>query len=56
MLESGLVDALLLMDLICHIEEAYGIQFDSENVHPSNFRTIAAIVNFVLEQASEPRQ
>ncbi len=56
LLESGLLDSLLLMDLIFHIEEAYGIQFDSDHVNPSNFRTIAAIVNFVLDQTPEPRR
>jgi acyl carrier protein len=52
LLESGLLDSLLLMDLIFHIEEAYGVRFDSDNVNPSNFRTIADIVNFVLDQLS----
>lgn len=48
LLESGLLDSLLLMDLIFHIEEAYGVRFDFDNVNPSNFRTITDIVNFVL--------
>ena len=51
LLESGLLDSLLLMDLIFHIEEVYGIQFDSNHVNPSNFRTIMDIVSFVLDQA-----
>ena len=51
LLESGLLDSLLLMDLIFHIEEAYGIRFDTDHVNPSNFRTIVDIVSFVLEQA-----
>jgi acyl carrier protein len=51
LLESGLLDSLLLMDLIFHIEEVYGIRFDSNNVNPSNFRTIMDIVSFVLDQA-----
>ena len=51
LLESGLLDSLLLMDLIFHIEETYGVRFDFDNVNPSNFRTIADIVSFVQEQA-----
>lgn len=51
LLESGLLDSLLLMDLIFHIEEMYGIRFDSNHVNPSNFRTIMDIVSFVLDQA-----
>ncbi len=56
LLESGLLDSLLLMDLIFHIEEAYGVKFDSDKLNPSNFRTIADIVNFVLEQLSTPQR
>ena len=51
LLESGLLDSLLLMDLIFHIEEMYGIRFNSDHVNPSNFRTITDIVSFVLDQA-----
>jgi acyl carrier protein len=52
LLESGLLDSLLLMDLIFHIEEIHGIRFESDHVNPSNFRTVVAIVNFVLNQSS----
>jgi acyl carrier protein len=43
------------MDLISHIEEAYGMRFDSDQVNPSNFRTIEDIVSFVREQLSMPQ-
>jgi acyl carrier protein len=50
LLESGLLDSLLLMDLVFHIEELYSVRFDSDHVNPSTFRTIGDIVNFVLRQ------
>jgi len=56
LLESGLLDSLLLMDLIFHIEEVYGFRFDSDHINPANFRTIMDIVNFVLGQAPAPRR
>ncbi|MGB8894116.1 MAG: phosphopantetheine-binding protein [Pseudolabrys sp.] len=56
LLESGLLDSLLLMDLIFHIEEHYGFRFDSDQVNPANFRTVMDIVNFVLGQAAVPRR
>ena len=43
------------MDLIFHIEEAYGLRFDSDQVNPSNFRTIEDTVSFVLKQKAVPR-
>ena len=47
--------SLLLMDLIFHIEDAYGLRFDSDQVNPSNFRTIEDTVSFVLKQKSAPQ-
>jgi acyl carrier protein len=56
LLESGLLDSLLLMDLIFHIEELCRFRFDSDHVNPANFRTVMDIVNFVLGQAPVPRR
>jgi len=55
LLETGMLDSLLLMDLIFHIEEAYGVRFDSDQVNPSNFRTIEDTVSFVLKQKASPQ-
>jgi acyl carrier protein len=55
LLESGLLDSLLLVDLIFHIEELYGVRFDSDQVNPSNFRTVEDIVGVVLGQSSMPQ-
>jgi acyl carrier protein len=55
LLESGLLDSLLLVDLIFHIEESYGVRFDSDRVHPSNFRTVEDIVGVVLGHLPMPR-
>jgi acyl carrier protein len=55
LLETGILDSLLLMDLIFHIEGAYGLRFDSDQVNPSNFRTIEDTVSYVLKQKASPR-
>ena len=54
LLESGLLDSLLLVDLIFHVEETYSVRFESDQVNPSNFRTIEDIVSFVQNQTSMP--
>jgi acyl carrier protein len=54
LLESGLVDSLLLVDLIFHVEETCSVRFESDQVNPSNFRTIEDIVSFVQNQTSMP--
>lgn len=50
LLEGGLLDSLLLMDLIFQIEDRYGIKLESDQISPSNFRTASAIAALVLAQ------
>ena len=50
LLDGGLLDSLLLTDLILHLEGLYGIEFESGHVSPANFRTLSAIVDLVLGQ------
>ena len=56
LIDSGLLDSLLLVDLILHIEKTYGIRFESDHVNPSNFRSVSAIVNLVLDQLPATRR
>jgi acyl carrier protein len=48
LIDGGLLDSLLLTDLILHIEERYAVAFDAGDVSPGNFRSVAAIVDLVL--------
>lgn len=50
LLEEGLLDSLLLVDLIFQIEDRYGVRFESEHVSPDNFRAVYAIANLVMDQ------
>ena len=52
LLESGLLDSLLLMDLIFHIEELYGIRFESDHIDPSNFNRVSDIAALVADRMS----
>jgi acyl carrier protein len=50
LLEEGLLDSLLLVDLIFQLEERYGIKLGSNHVSPGNFRSVSAIVALVMNQ------
>jgi acyl carrier protein len=50
LLDEGVLDSLLLVDLIFQIEDRYGLKLGSEHVDPANFRTPSAIVNLILSQ------
>jgi len=56
LLEEGLLDSLLLMDLIFHVEEQFDVRFDGDDVNPDNFRSIGAIVDLVMPQTSAHRR
>jgi acyl carrier protein len=54
LLETGLLDSLMLVDLIFHLEELYGIRFESDHIDPVNFHNIAVIVDLVDNRLSAP--
>jgi acyl carrier protein len=52
LLASGLLDSLLIMDLIAHLEHAYCIRLRNDDVAPANFRTPAALAGLVNARRS----
>lgn len=50
LLDEGLLDSLLLIDLIFQLEERYGVKLGSNHVSPANFRSVSAIVDLVMNQ------
>lgn len=50
LLESELLDSLLVMDVVAHVESAYGARLENSDITPRNFRTVAAIAGLVSER------
>jgi methoxymalonate biosynthesis acyl carrier protein len=46
--ESGLLDSLMFVELLLHVEEQMGVTVTLENLEPDNFRSIKCIASFVL--------
>jgi acyl carrier protein len=46
--ESGLLDSLMFVELLVHVEEQMGVTVTLENLEPDNFRSIKRIASFVL--------
>ncbi len=55
LIDGGLLDSLLLTDLILHIEERYGLALDGGHVSPANFRSVAAIADLVIGSCAASR-
>jgi len=47
LLESELLDSLLIMDVIAHVEAAHGVKLDNADIAPRHFRTVEAIAALV---------
>ncbi len=50
LLDEGLLDSLLLVDLIFRLEERYGVRLGGNQVSPGNFRSVKAIADLVQKQ------
>lgn len=44
LIEAGLLDSLLLMDLILYVEELCHIRFEAELVSPATFRSVERLM------------
>jgi len=54
LVDEGLIDSLMLVDLLVFLESAHQITIALEDLEIDNFRTISSIVQFV--EAKQPRR
>jgi 2-hydroxymuconate-semialdehyde hydrolase len=56
LLKSGYLDSLLLLRLVAHIEDRFGVEVPDDQVLPAHFRTIAAMTALIreLQQQTAP--
>ena len=47
LLESGIIDSMMMIDLIAFLEKTFGITIDEDDMIPENFDSLCAIVAYV---------
>jgi len=47
LLDSGVVDSAVMIDLIAYLESTFGVQVPDEDMMPENFETLRAITDYV---------
>ncbi len=52
LMESGLLDSLLLVELMAGIEEEFGVKISFDEIELDNFRSVARIAEFVRRQSA----
>ena len=50
LLQAGVIDSVGMIDLISHLEQAYGVTVDDDDLTPENFGTVAAIVAYITSR------
>lgn len=50
LLENELLDSLLIMDLVAHIEKTHQVKLSNADIAPRHFRTIESLTNLVTER------
>jgi len=52
--ERGIVDSTGVLELVCHLQERYGIVIDDEELVPDNLDSVSRVVRFVERKRREP--
>jgi len=53
-LEEGIVDSLGIMDLVCFIEETFGLTVTDEDLTPDNFDSVNKLANYIQHRLLVP--
>lgn len=55
LIDSGILDSLMLMDLVLHIQMAFDIELQAMDVTPKNFRSVARLARLVHQRRQHSR-
>ena len=55
LLDAGIIDSTGVLELVCFLETAFGIQIADQDMLPENLDSIRAISNYVSRKLSERR-
>ena len=47
LVSAGLLESLTIMDLLAHIEQAYDVVFEPQEIRPANFRSAARLAELI---------
>jgi acyl carrier protein len=56
LLDEGLVDSLMIMNLVEHIQMTYGVRITAADLTPQNFRSAMAMSDLVVAKRNAVQQ
>lgn len=54
LLQSGILDSLMVVDLACHVESTYGTQLNETEIAPRHFQSVACLARLVASKLAGP--
>ena len=54
LIDEGMLDSVLVLELVAFLEERYRISIGSEEIIPENFETVSKVEQLVRRRLSEP--
>jgi acyl carrier protein len=55
LIESGVIDSMMFVDLIVFIEERFGVVAELDDLEIDNFATVASMARFVIARCGPDR-
>jgi acyl carrier protein len=55
LIESGVLDSMMFVDLVVFIEERFGVVAELDDLELDNFATVAGMARFVTERGARDR-
>lgn len=56
LLEEGLVDSLMILDVVEHIHATYGVSLNADDLKPQHFRSTAAMSELLMARRTSAQQ
>jgi acyl carrier protein len=50
LIDSGIIDSLMLTDLVLYVQAEYALELRSEEVTPANFRSAGALADLIARR------
>jgi len=51
--ERGIVDSTGILELVCHLQERYGVQIDDAELVPENLDSVSKVASFLERKQRE---
>ena len=53
LIDGGLIDSLMLTDLVLQVQAEYGVGLQASDVTPANFRSVSALVELIHRRRTQ---